>query len=84
MPYSLSAESWKNAFFQASNSVIVCLDTQGMLVELNNRAEHLLGVSRADLCGVDYVARFIPAELQAEVRADIQRVVEREGGCIVW
>lgn len=75
MSLSLPAESWKNALFKASNSVIVCLDTSGLLVELNARAEQLLGLTGREACGVDYVIRFVPPESQVRVRADFQSVL---------
>ncbi len=47
-----------------------------MLLELNAYGERLLGVTCAEVCGTDYVERFVPPVFQEGVRADIRRVVE--------
>ncbi len=60
---------------ETAGSVVVGLRPDHTVFEWNHAAEDLFGARRAEVLGVDYLERFVPAALREAVAADVQKVL---------
>jgi PAS domain S-box-containing protein len=68
-----AAQDRVDSLLETSNAIVVGLDLKGRVTVLNRAAEELLGYSREELMGRDWVDAMVPAEWQARVRDTIAR-----------
>jgi PAS domain S-box-containing protein len=64
-----------HSILQTAGCVVLCLDREHRILEFNAAAEALYGVRRDAAIGLDYLERFLPAQVRASVASDIASVL---------
>ena len=64
-------------FIDMANAPIFGTDAAGRIVEWNNKAAELTGVSKADALGSDLILDFLPPDARSAARDDLARVLHR-------
>ncbi len=61
---------------QTAPSVIICLSTEGNIIEFNPEAERIYGRRREEVLGQNYLELFIPYEERETVFGDVKKVLD--------
>jgi PAS domain S-box-containing protein len=64
--------------FNTAGSVILCLDSEGRILEWNRAAERLYGRPKAEVLGENYLELFIPEPIRESIALDIAKVLDGE------
>lgn len=63
---------------QTAPSVIICLSSEGRILEFNPEAERVYGCKREEVLGQNYFNLFLPAEIREGVAEDMKKVLKGE------
>jgi len=63
---------------QTAPSVIICLSSEGRILEFNPEAERIYGCKREEVLGQNYFNLFLPAEIRESVAEDMKKVLKGE------
>jgi two-component system CheB/CheR fusion protein len=55
---------------------IICMSSQGHILEFNSGAEKTLGMKRGDVIGKNYFREFVPVEKQKKAIAEMAKLIE--------
>ncbi|CAG0989483.1 two-component system, OmpR family, sensor histidine kinase VicK [Anaerolineae bacterium] len=63
---------------QTAPTVIICLSSEGRILEFNPEAERVYGCKREEVLGQNYLNVFLPAEIRKSVAKDMKKVLKGE------
>jgi len=74
-----ASEAYKTAILRSAMDAIITIDDQGCVVDFNPAAERMTGYRAEQVKGRPLVDFAIPPEERAAYRADISRLIQRDG-----
>ena len=70
------AKAWSDDIIRFAPTLVIGLDPAGRIVLFNEYAEQLTGYRRDEVLGEEWVARLVPTDEQADIRAILEEAVE--------
>lgn len=74
----LANEHRYRSLIEATGNIIIGLAPDGMILEWNREAERVYGVTRREVLGKDYFARFVAGTRRQSLRSDMERALAGE------
>jgi len=74
----LANEHRYRSLIEATGNIIIGLAPDGMILEWNREAERVYGVTRREVLGKDYFARFVQGMRRQSLRSDMARALAGE------
>ena len=66
------------SYLQLAGSIIVALDSRGLVTIINKRGCEVLGLSEAQILGKPWIETFVPLRLRGEVKVGFRRLMRGE------
>ncbi|MBF0379970.1 MAG: response regulator [Magnetococcales bacterium] len=74
---AIDRESRLQATMENALDAIICIDTNGIVVEFNPAAENLFGFKQHEILGKDIAEKIVPPELRQQHRQGLSRYIEK-------